>query len=110
MTYEETVLSMVRLMYVSHQNRWVDLSLRNLADDWLRCIEERSAGVNGGGQIPSILQSFTSLDQTIHARSLRSSSRSILRERPSSFPPRTRLASLPPLSVLVKSYHLAFGI
>ena len=54
---------MVRLMYVSHQSRWVDLSLRNLTGDWLRRIEERFAGVNGGGQIPSILQSFTSLDQ-----------------------------------------------
>lgn len=63
MTYEETVLRMIRLMYVSHQNRWVDLSLRNLTGDWLRRIEERFAGVNGGGQIPSILQSFTSLDQ-----------------------------------------------
>ena len=63
MTYEETVLRMVRLMYVSHQGRWVDLSLRNLTGDWLRRVEERFAGVNGGGQIPSILQSFTSLDQ-----------------------------------------------
>ena len=63
MTYEETVLRMVRLTYVSHQNRWVDLSLRNLTGDWLRRIEERFAGVNGGGQVPSILQSFTSLDQ-----------------------------------------------
>ena len=63
MSYEETVIRMVRLMYVSHQNRWVDLSLRNLTGDWLRRIEERFAGVNGGGQIPSILQSFTSLDQ-----------------------------------------------
>jgi fatty acid synthase subunit alpha len=53
---------MVRLMYVSHQNRWVDLSLRNIIGDWLRRIEERFAGVNGGGQIPSIIQSFTSLD------------------------------------------------
>ena len=63
MTYEETVLRMVRLTYVSHQNRWVDLSLRNLTGDWLRRIEERFAGVNGGGQVPSILQSFASLDR-----------------------------------------------
>jgi len=63
MTYEETVLRMVRLTFVSHQNRWVDLSLRNLTGDWLRRIEERFAGVNGGGQVPSILQSFASLDQ-----------------------------------------------
>jgi len=61
MTYEETVLRMVRLMYVSHQNRWVDLSLRNLAGDWLRRIEERFAGVKSGGKIPSILRSYTSL-------------------------------------------------
>ena len=54
---------MVRLMYVSHQSWWVDLSLRNLTGDWLHRIKERFAGVNGGGQIPSILQSFTSLDQ-----------------------------------------------
>jgi hypothetical protein len=64
MTYEETVLRMVRLMYFSHQSRWVDLSLRNLTGDWLRRIEERFAGVNGGGQIPSTLQSFTRLDQS----------------------------------------------
>ena len=63
MTYEETVLRKVRLTFVSHQNRWVDLSLRNLTGDWLRRIEERFAGVNGGGQVPSTLQSFAFLDQ-----------------------------------------------
>lgn len=62
MTYEETVLRMVRLMYVAHQSRWVDLSLRNLTGDWLRRIEERFAGVNGHGSKPSLIQSFTSLD------------------------------------------------
>lgn len=61
MTYEETVLRMVRLMYVAHQSRWVDLSLRNLTGDWLRRIEERFAGVNGHGSKPSLIQSFTSL-------------------------------------------------
>jgi fatty acid synthase subunit alpha, fungi type len=49
MTYEETVLRMVRLMFVSHEKRWVDDSLRNLTGDWLRRVEERFAGVNGGG-------------------------------------------------------------
>jgi fatty acid synthase subunit beta len=39
-TYEETVLRMVRLMFVSHEKRWVDISLRNLTGDWLRCVEE----------------------------------------------------------------------
>ncbi|KAI0635636.1 fatty acid synthase [Trametes polyzona] len=63
MTYEEVVLRMVRLMYVAHQERWVDISLRNLTGDWLRRVEERFAGVNGGGNKPSILQSYTSLDK-----------------------------------------------
>ncbi|KAH8117927.1 fatty acid synthase [Phellopilus nigrolimitatus] len=59
MTYEEIVLRMVRLMYVAHEGRWVDISLRNLTGDWLRRIEERFAGVNKA----SLLQSYTSLDE-----------------------------------------------
>ena len=62
MTYEEVVLRMVQLMYVKHQERWVDLSLRNLTGDWLRRVEERFADLNAG-QKPSILQSYTSLDK-----------------------------------------------
>ncbi|KAI0264369.1 fatty acid synthase [Gloeopeniophorella convolvens] len=63
MTYEETVLRLVRLMYVAHEDRWLDLSLRNLTGDWLRRVEERFAGVNGGGPKASVLQSYTSLDK-----------------------------------------------
>ncbi|KAF8271214.1 fatty acid synthase [Lactarius quietus] len=63
MTYEETVLRLVRLMYVAHEERWLDLSLRNLTGDWLRRVEERFAGVNGGGPKASILQSYSSLDK-----------------------------------------------
>ena len=62
MTYEEVVLRMVRLMYVSHQDRWVDLSLRNLTGDWLRRVEERFAGLNNGKK-SSVLQSFSALDK-----------------------------------------------
>jgi fatty acid synthase subunit alpha len=62
MTYEETALRMIRLMYVAHENRWVDISLRNLTGDWLRRVEERFAGVNGHAEKASILQSYTSLD------------------------------------------------
>ncbi|KAF8907276.1 fatty acid synthase [Gymnopilus junonius] len=65
MTYEETVLRMIRLMFVSHQKRWVDISLRNLVGDWLRRIEERFAGVNGSGTKPSILQSYQTLDDPL---------------------------------------------
>ncbi|KAL0065236.1 fatty acid synthase alpha subunit Lsd1 [Marasmius tenuissimus] len=65
MTYQEVVLRMIRLMYVAHQQRWVDISLRNLTGDWLRRVEERFAGVNGGGLKTSILQSYTSLDDPL---------------------------------------------
>jgi fatty acid synthase subunit alpha len=61
MTYEEVTLRMIGLMYVSHQGRWIDLSLRNLTGDWLRRVEERFAGVDGGPKL-SILQSFKELD------------------------------------------------
>lgn len=62
MTYEEVTLRMVRLMFVAHESRWVDISLRNLVGDWLRRVEERFAGVNGTRTKTSILQSFASLD------------------------------------------------
>lgn len=62
MTYEETVLRLVRLTYVKHQSRWVDPSLRTLAGDWLRRVEERFAGVNGKSK-QSVLQSYNSLNE-----------------------------------------------
>ncbi|TFK27788.1 fatty acid synthetase alpha subunit [Coprinopsis marcescibilis] len=66
MTYEETVLRMVRLMFVAHQKRWVDVSLRNLTGDWLRRVEERFASVDSGFSTkPSLLQSYTSLDDPL---------------------------------------------
>ena len=61
LTYEETVLRLVRLMYVKHQSRWIDISLRNLLGDWLRRVEERFAGVNGKPK-QSTLQSYNSLN------------------------------------------------
>ena len=64
MTYEETVLRMVRLMFVSHEKRWVNNSLRNLTGDWLRRVEERFAGVNGEG-VKSLLQNFSSLNNPL---------------------------------------------
>ena len=53
---------MIRLMFVEKETHWVDISLRNLTGDWLRHIEGRLAGVNGGGVKASILQSFKSLN------------------------------------------------
>ena len=46
LTYKETVLRLVRLMYVKHQSRWINISLRNLLGDWLHRVEECFAGVN----------------------------------------------------------------
>ncbi|KAF5337910.1 hypothetical protein D9758_013124 [Tetrapyrgos nigripes] len=62
MTYEEVVLRMVRLMYVSHQKRWVDISLRNLTGDWMRRVEERFASVDGTDSKISAIQSYTALN------------------------------------------------
>ncbi|CAE6493369.1 unnamed protein product, partial [Rhizoctonia solani] len=61
MTYEEVVRRMVRLMYVEHETRWVDRSLRNLVGDWLRRVEERFAG-GDVRRSESVLQSYTELD------------------------------------------------
>lgn len=63
-TYE-TVLRLIRLMYVTHEDRWLDLSLHNLTGDCLHRVEERFAGVNGGGPKASNLQSYTSLDRPL---------------------------------------------
>lgn len=63
MTYEEITRRMVRLMYVSKQSRWVDISLRNLVGDWLRRVEERFAGIDGHKSKESLIQSFSSLDK-----------------------------------------------
>ncbi|KAF8440943.1 hypothetical protein L210DRAFT_3645192 [Boletus edulis BED1] len=42
---------------------WIDLSLRNLTGDWLRCVEEHFAGVDGRPKL-SNLQSFTEPDRS----------------------------------------------
>ncbi|KAI0923707.1 hypothetical protein AcV5_009181 [Taiwanofungus camphoratus] len=49
-------------MYVTHQEHWVDLSLHNLISDWLRRVEKRFAGVNGGTKA-SVIQSYSVLDK-----------------------------------------------
>nr|ODN98836.1 hypothetical protein L204_02800 [Cryptococcus depauperatus CBS 7855] len=63
MTYEEITRRMIRLMWVSKQERWIDVSLRNLVGDWLRRVEERFAGVDGVRTKESLLQSFTALNE-----------------------------------------------
>lgn len=63
MTYEEVTRRMLRLLYVAHQQRWIDLSLRNLMGDWLRRVEERFAGLETAGKKLSILQSYATLEK-----------------------------------------------
>lgn len=40
MTYAEVAQRMVRLMYVAHEKRWIDPSLKKLTGDWLRRVSE----------------------------------------------------------------------
>lgn len=62
MTYAEVNARLVRLMYVSHEKRWIDPSLRNLVGDWIRRVEERLSNVNAGIVKISVLQSYSELD------------------------------------------------
>jgi fatty acid synthase subunit alpha len=51
-------------MFIGHEKRWIDTSLKNLTGDWLRRVEERFAGVNGVVKA-SVLQSFSALDDPL---------------------------------------------
>jgi fatty acid synthase subunit beta len=60
MTYGEVVRRMVDLMFIKHQSRWIDTSLRNLTGDFIRRVEERFVGVAGKN---SLLQNYSELDE-----------------------------------------------
>ena len=59
MTYAEVVHRMVDLMYVSHEARWIDPSLKKLTGDFIRRVEERFTTATGQ---PSRLQSYSELN------------------------------------------------
>jgi fatty acid synthase subunit beta len=59
MTYAEVVYRMVELMFVKHEKRWIDVSLKRLTGDFIRRIEER---FTVGSAKPSLLQSYSELD------------------------------------------------
>jgi len=59
MTYAEVVHRMVDLMYVKHESRWIDDSLKRLTGDFIRRVEERFTSADGK---PSLLQSYSELD------------------------------------------------
>ncbi|KAL2001695.1 hypothetical protein VTN02DRAFT_1387 [Thermoascus thermophilus] len=59
MTYAEVVHRMVELMYVKHESRWIDDSLKRLTGDFIRRVEERFTSAEGQ---PSLLQNYSELD------------------------------------------------
>ena len=58
MTYAEVVHRMVDLMYVKHESRWIDDSLKRLTGDFIRRVEERFTD----GQQPSLLQNYSEIN------------------------------------------------
>ncbi|KAF3939761.1 hypothetical protein ABW19_dt0209468 [Dactylella cylindrospora] len=59
MTYAEVINRMIELMFVKHESRWIDKSLRNLTGDWIRRVEERFTTSEGK---PSLLQNYADLE------------------------------------------------
>lgn len=59
MTYTEVVRRMVDLMYIKHESRWIEVSLRNLTVDFMRRVEERFSAGKGKA---SIIQSYAELE------------------------------------------------
>jgi fatty acid synthase subunit beta len=59
MTYTEVVHRMVDLMYVKHESRWIDESLKKLTGDFIRRVEERFTTTEGQ---PSLLQNYSELN------------------------------------------------
>ncbi|EZF78928.1 hypothetical protein H105_00065 [Trichophyton soudanense CBS 452.61] len=59
MTYAEVVHRMVELMYVKHEARWIDDSLKRFTGDFLRRVEERFTTEKNQ---ESLLQSYSQLD------------------------------------------------
>ncbi|KAK2737904.1 beta subunit of fatty acid synthetase [Myotisia sp. PD_48] len=59
MTYAEVVHRMVELMYVKHESRWIDITLRNFTGDFIRRVEER---FTSSDQQVSLLQSYSQLE------------------------------------------------
>ena len=64
MTYGEVVQRMVDLMYVKHESRWIDESLKRLTVDFMRRLEERFTATQGKA---SLVQSYSELDSPFKA-------------------------------------------
>lgn len=66
MTYEEVANRMVELMFIKSSQKWIDSTLRNFTGDFLRRVEERCTKK----ETPSVLQSYSILDNPDHALQL----------------------------------------
>jgi fatty acid synthase subunit beta len=64
MTYIEVVQRMVDLMYIKHESRWIEVSLRNLTVDFMRRVEERFSAGKGKA---SVIQSYAELENPFPA-------------------------------------------
>lgn len=60
MTYAEVTHRLVELMYVKHEERWIDVTYKFFTGDWIKRVEERFTSQEGQ---PSKLQSFSQLDK-----------------------------------------------
>jgi fatty acid synthase subunit beta, fungi type len=58
MTYGEVIDRCVELMYVKHQSRWIDVTLRNFTGTFIRRVEERFTSKSG---VSSVIQNFNDL-------------------------------------------------
>ncbi|KAF2396134.1 beta subunit of fatty acid synthase [Trichodelitschia bisporula] len=59
MTYAEVIHRCVELMYIKHQSRWLDVSLKIMTGNFFRRVEERFATAAGQA---SLIQSYSDLD------------------------------------------------
>ena len=59
MTYEEVLNRLVEIMFVAHEKRWIDITLRNLTGDFIRRLEERFTHEEGK---KSVMQSYSELE------------------------------------------------
>jgi hypothetical protein len=68
-TKSTSVFRRMCLIYVAHEDRWLNLSPRNFTGGWLCRVEGRFAGVNGDGPRASELQSYSSISIRYQATS-----------------------------------------
>ncbi|KAG6197260.1 hypothetical protein E4U10_000145 [Claviceps purpurea] len=64
MTYAEVVRRLVELLYVKHQQRWIDRTYITLTGDFIHRVEERFTSTPGK---PSLLQNYSDLDEPFAA-------------------------------------------